>query len=345
MDPQRAKSGAAPAARLPRGSRLRTKLLLVLGSLFATLLLAEGVLRIYPPFRPLPRTYVGEFENQRRQGYVADPQVGWKMRPHGQSSTREGIYQANAQGFRAFSDFDADKPCKKITLAGDSFTFGFRIEFSKTFASLIEAGVPGSCVYNMGMPGYGLDQMWQTVRTQALPLRPSLVVVAFISGDLTRSEDAFRSMEGFNKPTFKLVDGRLVPETAEDRPNFLVRFLDHYSCIWRVVKLADRALAHRYPHGEWWNLNAAILDAIRDDCRRAGVPVLFIYIPSREWSGFPSLRAYMARSGANFIDLSQGEFTLTADMYIPGDGHPNEKGHRRIADAAVRWVQQNFSGN
>jgi hypothetical protein len=130
-----------------------------------------------------------------------------------------------------------------------------------------------------------------------------------------------------------------VPETAEDRPSLLVRFLQHNSSLWRVVQLPDRTLSHRYPHGEWWYLNAAILDAIRDDCRKAGVPVLFVYIPTRGWRAFPSLRAYMLRNQADFIDLSQGEFALAPNMYIPRDGHLNDKGHRRVADAVLRWLQ------
>jgi len=191
----------------------------------------------------------------------------------------------------------------------------------------------------MGIPGFGLDQIWLTVRTQALPLHPRLVVVTFISGDLTRSEEAYDSVSGLNKPAFKLSESRLVPETAEDRPSFFVRFLQHHSSLWRVVRLADRTLAHRYPHGEWWYLNAAILDAIRDDCRKAEVPVLFVYIPTRGWISFPTLDAYMVRNQANFIDMSQGEFALAPDMYIPGDGHLNDKGHRRVADAVIRWLQ------
>ncbi len=305
---------------------------LVLASAIVTLLLAEGVSRLYPPFRPAPRTYVGEYQNRHnRKLLVADQTLGWKIRPSWQS----GIYQSNAQGFRSRSDFDPGHGCKRIALAGDSFTFGVGIEYQKTFASLIETGLPGSCVDNMGVPGFGLDQIWLTVRTQALPLHPRLIAVAFISEDLARSQEAYRSTEGFNKPAFKLVDGQLAPETAEDRPSFLVRFLQRHSSVWRMARLGARALAHHYPYGEWWNLNAAILDAIRDDCRRADVPLLFIYLPSPEWKAFPTLRAYMARSQANFIDLSQGRFALTPDMYIPGDMHLNAKGHRQVADAVL----------
>lgn len=300
------------------------------------LLLAEGLLRLYPPFRPLPRTYVGEYKNRPNTAWIADPQIGWKVPPH----LELGGIESNAQGFRSARDFDSNQPCHRIVISGDSFTYGTGNSYEKTFASLTEASVPGTCVENMGMPGFGLDQMWQTIRTQGLPLHPRLVVTAFITEDFARSEEAYRAFEGFNKPTFILVNGALVPETASDRPNSLVRLLQRHSSLWRVVRLANRAAARYYPYGEWWNLNAAILDQIQDDCRRASVPVLFIYIPTREWGAFPSLRAYMASKKANFIDLSQGEFTLTPGMYLK-DGHLNQMGHRHVADALLRWLKQN----
>ena len=244
----------------------------------------------------------------------------------------------NAQGFRAPFDFPPNQDCKGIAFAGGSFTYGVEVGYQETFASLIQAGVPGSCAYNMGVPGFGLDQTWLTVRTQALPLRPRLVVVTFISEDFTFSEEAYNPGFGV-RPVFKLAEGRLVPQTAEDRPGFVVGFLQHHSSLWRVVQLADRTLAHRYPHGEWWDLNAAILDAIRDDCRQAGVPVLFVYIPTSGWGAFPSLAAYMLRNQANFVDLSQGEFALGPPSYLP-DGHLNDAGNRRVADAILHWLQQ-----
>ena len=314
-------------------------ILLLFGSLIFLLLLAEGVLRFFPLLRPLPRTYVGEYENRTKHTWmVADPSIGWKFGP----SSRSDLYQVNAQGFRGNSDFSPSQPCKIIALAGDSVTFGVGLRYEQIYASLTEAGLPGICVDDMAMAGFGLDQIWQTVLTQALPLHPRLVIVAFTSSAFTFSEEAYRPIEGFNKPTFKLVDGQLLPKTPQDRPNSLVRFLQRHSSLWRVGRLADRAVAHKYPHGEWWYLNAAILDAIQADCRNAGVPLLFIYIPSREWKGFPALNTYMARSQANFIDLSQGDFALIQSMYVPRDGHLNEKGHRQVADAILHWLQQNL---
>ncbi len=324
--------------RLPRHLAPLGKITLLAASLGFTVLLTDGMLRLLPRLRPIPQTYVGEYRNHPRKTLTADSLLGWKLKPN---QEWDGIGRSNSQGFRSPFNFASDQPCRRVALAGDSFTFGPGVKYEKTFGALIEAEISGSCVDNMSMVGYGMDQMQQTVRTVGLPLRPSLVIVAFISADFTRSEEAYRGTEGLNKPAFKLVHGELVPKTEEDRPNFLISFLETHSSLWRVLSLADRTLAHRYPHGNWWYLNAAILDAIRDDCRRAGVPLLLIYIPSRDWGAFPALGNYMARNRANFLDLSQGSFALAPDMYIPKDGHLNEKGHRQVADAVLDFIAHN----
>jgi len=226
---------AAPAGRWRTRLTLRSKLLLVFGSAVVATALAEGVLHLHPLFRPTPITYVGEFENLPSRSAVVDPVIGWRMRPSFQS----GIYQSNAQGFRAPADFDPAEKRRKILLAGDSFAFGTGIAYQDTFGAVIESSLPGSVVYDLGMPGFGLDQIWLSVRHHGLTLRPDLVIVAFISPDFTRSQYAYRARpEGRNKPTFHLVDGKLVPKTARDRPNALFRFLDRRSRLWKVGRLA-----------------------------------------------------------------------------------------------------------
>jgi hypothetical protein len=313
-----------------RGSRIA----ILVVSLSLCTLGTECVLHLFRHFRPIPRTYVGEYQNRTHSYWVTDPQIGWRMRPH----VSFGLYQSNAEGFRGPTDLGSTKSCNRIVFVGDSFTYGIGVPYEQTFAALIEAQTSGSCVTNMGLPGFGLDQIWQTVRTQALPVHPHLVVVAFIGEDLGRSEEAYRDMEGFNKPTFKLVDGLLVPKNVEDRPNFAVRFLEHHSSLWRLVRFSDRELSRFYPHGEYWNLNTAILDAIQADCSAAKVPVLFIYIPTRAWGKFPALHTYLDQARINFIDLSLGQFALARDMYSEDDLHLNEKGNRQVANAILSWI-------
>lgn len=325
------------ALRLPR------RLLLLVASTVAALVMAEMAVRFFPDFQPRPRLSVGELQDRPQPHFVSDPVTGWRMRPSHQfllnTHDYRTTYSSNAQGFRRNSDFGPAERRRKIALIGDSFAFGLGVQYEETYGALIESALPGTVVYNLAMPAFGLDQIWFSVRHHALPLRPDLVIVAFISDDFTRSQSAHTML---NKPSFKLVDGRLVSRTAEDRPNALVRFLEHHSHLWMAGRLGSIWLAYRVPFGEWWFLNEAILDALRADCRGSGTPVLFLYHPSKAWRPVPTLRGYMARVGANFIDLTDQQPSAPGGIFFPRDMHLTPQGHRFVADAVLRWIRTNM---
>jgi len=303
---------------------------------------AEAVLHSMRKLRPLPRTYVGEYTNRRRRDLVPDAVLGWRYHALGSFGTAIK-YRSNSTGFRSNREFlDSSRtPKHLIVLAGDSFTFGFGVEYSKTFGAVVESRLRDSFVYNFGVTGFGLDQIWLALRTEALPLKPSLAIVTFISGDFTRTEEAYRPWEGFTKPTFTLENGALRPQTPEDIPGPVLRFFDRHSSFWRAGRLALRTAAHHYPLGEWWHLNEAVLDRIRADCAAARVPLVFVYIPTKEWGHFPTLRDYVRRTQSNLIDMAEPSRLPSQGTTLP-DGHPNARGHRFIAEAILAWITQNL---
>jgi hypothetical protein len=146
--------------------------------------MAETALRIVRGTDPInPPTYVGQNENRPSRNFEPDADTGWRMR-----SNREfewvidghpEKYRSNRQGFRSDRDFDHPSGML-IGAVGDSFTWGTGVAYGETFGHLIEKHFEGATVYNFAMPGFGIDQMWMSVRHQILPLHPSLVVVAFI---------------------------------------------------------------------------------------------------------------------------------------------------------------------
>jgi hypothetical protein len=47
----------------------------------------------------------------------------------------------------------------------------------------------------------------------------------------------------------------------------------------------------------------------------------------------------MSSMGAYFLDLGEKTRDVAGqDIFIPGDGHINEQGHRLVADAIVNWI-------
>lgn len=332
--------------RRPLGLGWHGNWLILAVSAIASIGLAESTLRFLPGFEPSPRTYVGEHANRPSRNFVADEKTGWRMHPHNSFSWSIGEtrnhYRSNAAGFRSDREFDVDETRSKILLVGDSFTFGTGVDYDETYGALIEADRPGSVVYNLAMPGFGVDQMWMALRHQALPLDPRLVIVAFIDHDFDRSLSAYRRAEGFNKPLFAFRDGVLVRQSPADRPGALWRALEARSALHAALTAVWRGLSFSLPVGDWWQRNAAVLTAIQDECRSAGVPVLFVRIPLEGAPAFPTLATHLERNSSAFLDLAHPPAYGERRIFITNDGHINVAGHRYVADAIGRWLRQNL---
>lgn len=251
---------------------------------------------------------------------------------------RVHTYYADTNGFRRGAVRDSGQARLLVVLVGESFTFGTGVDYEATYGARLESMMPGVKVRNLAMPGFGIDQMWVSVRYQALPLRPDLLVVAFVDHDFERSLTSFRAIEGFNKPTFVLRHGRLRPKTRDDGPGDAVLALERHSQLWTLGRLGARRLAELRPFGEWWYLNAAILDQIRADCAAHGTALLFVRLPTMRRVAFRTLGTHLREAGVDYLDLADPRLPWRPEMFIVGDGHLSEAGHGHVARALAEWL-------
>jgi hypothetical protein len=205
-----------------------------------TLLALEALFALLGVLPPDPPLYPGE--RHAAEGSTVDPAIGWKMPPRAEApeSTDDYsvVYHSNRQGFRDPRDFERPTHKRRIAVLGDSYTFGTGVEEPETFARRLESGLRGVRTYNFGIGGFGVDQMWMTLRHNALGTHPDLVVLAFIRNDLDRALSAYRlGHHWLAKPAFKLEAGRLVPLTEADRPNAFWRWIELHS---RLAELGRR---------------------------------------------------------------------------------------------------------
>ena len=326
--------------------RLRAKLGLAFGSTVAFLLIADVFFAVTGIYPPPAYDYVGERENRASERFVADPHTGYRMHPNShRQSTQDGQtihYFADASGFRFAGPGAAatTDSAKRIAIVGDSYIWGHRVNYEQTCAGLLDSALANCTVTNLGMPNFGMDQIAMSVRHQALPLEPDLVIVGMYSADFNRCFDAFR--EGFNKPLFTVDDGVLRLQTSEDRPNGVVRWILRHSRLVAVYTRAREPIGHKTGWGYWWALNRGILEMIRTDCRDAGVPVVFVHIPSSRLTTSRALAGYMARTGANYINLVKHPTPPTPAHYFENDMHFNAKGNKYLADILMDWISVNM---
>ena len=316
-----------------------------LGLTCCTLLLVavacEWALRLASLAQPVRMGWLGKHQDHPPPELAADTDTGWKMHPNGafvwNREFQDQVYRSNSLGFRSDHDFDPADSRYRIALTGDSYTWGSAVAYDKIFATLLETDSPDWVSWNFAMPGFGIDQVWLSTKHKVLPMKPDLLVVGIVNADFERSQIPFR--EGFNKPTFKLEHGQLVRRATEPTPNALWRYLDEYSHLWAAWELSKRWAGTHYGVTEYWTLNQALLDALREDANNAGVPVLFVYIPISSFKPFPALRAYMERVRADYIDLTQQRPVPPKSIYLPHDGHLSAEGHRYVANLIEDWIK------
>ena len=331
----------APPPRLAsskdRGT-IALNIALSIGSFMFALVLAEAILVLAGWFAPGDPVFPGDLHESE----LIDPLVGWTMPPnmlrwdrppHGEFDVE---YQANSLGFRD-DEFTTPASDRSIAFLGDSFTFGAGVPQKQTFPELLEMqlGVDG---LNFGMNGFGVDQMWRTLKHYALPLAPDIVVLSFVADDLRRS--AFWK----RKPIFRLRDGRLEKLTGENGPGALQRFLWRHSRLLSAWRWLEFKRMERRPVGSVWRLNRAIFEALSESCRAAGIPLVVVYIPTEPLSGWqlgPMLLGEFDEMGIPFLDLTPHFIDHPDELFFQHDPHINARGHEIVAEeVALQLVRR-----
>lgn len=333
----------------PRRARWWQKLLLLVATLVVLAPLAELLLTALDLCAPHPRWELKEDDRGDHQNLRPDDVLGWRFHPdRTYTLVTEGNsveYESDALGFRVDGDAPAaPKGAKRIAFVGDSFTYGIGVAASETFAARTAAAL-GAVALNRGIPGYGIDQMWLTLRHVVLPGKPDLVVVAMIDDDFERTLHLNSVLIGvpFTKPVFRLDGGKLVPVGEADRPGALSRFLDRKSRVLAGWRGAWRRIGRRWPVGEWWKTNAAVIDAMIEDARAADVPILFAFIRrSNHWIPFATLEQHLAARGVAFLDIGAQWGSSPAEGYYPKDGHYNAVGHAAAGEALARAIAERW---
>jgi hypothetical protein len=295
---------ALPATR--RRERVRRVLALTLYAL-SVLLFFEGTSRVF--LREfLSRLderdslfwrvhWIRQSGRRERLYYPIDihhPVRGWAVKPDVRDVPvfgAAGTVSSNSQGARGRREYAVPKPpgVTRVLVFGDSFTFGDEVGDDETYVARLEGLLPGVEVINLGVHGYGHDQMLLYLQEVGARYQPDLVLLGFVQLDMRRNLLAFRD---FAKPRFVLVEDHLVlqnvpvptPETVRARDVFHSRFLD----LWNL-------LAERWERGKQATREQQLTGAILEEFRRTAVAVgavpLFVYLPIEDEIGDPSVPA------------------------------------------------------
>ena len=160
------------------------------------------------------RKWVREHQKSGMEVYykfdIYDPSTGWRSKPNLRDVRvfDNKILNTNSKGFRGKKDFPytKDKDRLRILILGDSFTFGDEVSDDETYSYFLQQMLPHTEVINMGVHGYGHDQMLIILRELGVKYEPDIVILGFLPLDMRRNLLHFRD---FAKPRFVLEKGEL----------------------------------------------------------------------------------------------------------------------------------------
>ena len=214
------------------------------------------------------------------------PTRGWAVKPGIQNmDVMDGmILNTNSRGLRGTTEYRYQRtPGKqRILVLGDSFTFGSEVADDETFSHHLEAGLPHTEVLNMGVQGYGHDQMLLYLKEEGVKYHPDIVIVGFVYPDIYRSIWRFFA---YAKPKFDLVSGDLQLTNVPVPTPVQVLAMERYrpKALDFLVILQDKL---RWAFGqnerEARSLTKALLNEIVATTRGIGAVPVFVYFPVYE---------------------------------------------------------------
>ncbi|MBI5211349.1 MAG: hypothetical protein HY927_15350 [Elusimicrobia bacterium] len=214
---------------------------------------------------------------------VHDARRGWALAPNvsGMPVFDGKVLNSNSKGIRGTEEYTRERPAGKLRIValGDSLTFGDEVGDAETYPDRLRQSLPGTEVLNLGVHGYGHDQMLLAFRDHGAAYRPDIVLLGFSESDMDRNLLGFRD---YAKPRFDLTAGGLIlrnvpvpaPEAVLDGEPFRLRSLDLLTMLRHRWSVRSGAYFH-----ERHRLTAAILDTLVDEVRAAGAVPVFVHLP------------------------------------------------------------------
>ncbi|UCG85405.1 MAG: SGNH/GDSL hydrolase family protein [Gemmatimonadota bacterium] len=286
-----------------------------------------------------------------------DRTLGWVGVPNADVPHMYGwqkYVRTNSLGFRNEAETDTLAPPGKLRIicAGDSFTYGQGVANDQTWCHRLTELDGRFVTVNIAQPGYGVDQMYLSYQRDGLLLEHSILIFAFVHGDLDRM--AREQQSGYGKPVLRLEGGELVADNVPV-PRFRwwlnrkvrradLRTVDFLSRLLRRLSSSD---AEDTPSTieTVGPIAAAVFRSIQRMTAEQDIVPVMVYLPTQrdleaasEWRSW--LAANIDTTRTPFIDVTPDMSAIPAGQVgrffiaLPSTtvGHYSEEGNAWVAE-------------
>ena len=259
-----------------------------------------------------------------------DSELGWSYIPN-QTATQElGSDHRKVEMY--FDDLgcrvrrpgdQADRSAPTALFVGDSYTFGHGVTYEESFVGRLamRPDFPFEVV-NLGAQAYGTDQSLLLLKRQFKKFNTKLVVYTFTSMQIGRNEVYDRRIQ---YPDGRFLGTKPLFRVKADGSVYLARealeFKDYsYSRVWAALQI----LKLRWGPKPTVRLTRGLIQEMKNFAESNGAR--FVVVDWYDDPSFPwGLNVDVIRLGANAP-------VGWSDWIIPGDGHPDSRGHLYAAE-------------
>lgn len=205
---------------------------------------------------------------------IYDKTKGWNVKPDVKNYRywNGTTLNTNSKGLRGLKEYTYTKsPDKKrILFIGDSYTFGETNNDNEIFSYYLNEMMPNVEILNLGVHGYGHDQILLRLKEEGVKYKPDIVILFFVEENMKRSTLTFRD---YAKPRYILKRGSLVlknvsvPSPAEiiKKQRFNIYFLDLLEMLGETIK-GNLGIRGK----EQVVLAKAIMEEMASTCKKTG---------------------------------------------------------------------------
>ncbi len=294
------------------------------------------------------------WDNRWRDSQTNDSLLGWSH-----AATSE-----NSLGILAATQPSPDFDGPVVLFYGNSYVAGATTEAAR-IPQQLGRFLPDSEVYNYGVGGYGIDQIYLRLRGSVVLFTQPVLIFGILTEDIDRAVLKYRLAP---KPYFVLAGGSLelrgVPVTQSPDEwiahhplrirSYLLSFLRQQFRVLTATRGYASELSFR--RVEKQELGRAILAATVRESARRRMPLLFVIFYTEAELHFTGwreqfLHQQFTQLGVPYIDTkpillaaARKELVPVSEYYFPpttpGQGHHNERGNHVIAQAIADFLQQ-----
>lgn len=359
---------------MPTMSRLKRACFAVFTFVIGVLILELSAGLMLPAVEPKPKPPAAWTGIPEDVWTEFDPKLGWFHKKNAEARLQTKVIDhkitTNSLGLRGPREYSLKKKegITRLYLLGDSFIFGFGVRDDETITATIENSDPSIEAMNLGVAGYGIDQMKLLLDRFDFDFAPDLVIIALYPEDFWRATRSYTDA-GYSKPYFQLKrNGELVlknvpvplPKSASGSQfpqiienSVLLQAFEKSALVRLCLKLSRRLLKvtglEDPDSSEEWRLGREVLKTAIASIRRHGAePVLMIVPPARWITGSveplrDSLVRFSKREHTPMIDLTDNFRSALSEApvehwFIPDDFHWTAAGHELAARALLDYV-------